>query len=109
MVVTSRGAEVRPVSRRNLPGGLVTFLFTDIENSTRLARLLGPAYRQVLIEHRRIVLRALTEHGGIPLFHEGDSTFVVFADASSAVAACISAQAGLDGHVWPTEGRPLVR
>jgi len=97
------------VSRRNLPGGLVTFLFTDIENSTRLARLLGPAYRQVLIEHRRIVLRALTEHGGIPLFHEGDSTFVVFADASSAVAACISAQAGLDGHVWPTEGRPLVR
>jgi len=98
------------VLRRNLPGGLVTFLFTDIEESTRLARLLGPAYRQVLMEHRRILLRALTDHRGFALFTEGDSFFVVFADASDAIAACIAAQAALDGHVWPSaQARPSVR
>ena len=96
--------------RHNLPGGLVTFLFTDIEGSTRLARLLGPAYRQVLIEHRRIVLRALSEHGGIPLFTEGDSIFVVFSDAASGVAACVSAQLALADYTWPSpQARPSVR
>ena len=96
--------------RHNLPGGLVTFLFTDIEGSTRLARLLGPAYRQVLIEHRRVVLRALSDHGGIPLFTEGDSIFVVFSDAASGIAACVSAQLALADYTWPSpQARPSVR
>lgn len=98
------------MARRNLPGGLVTFLFTDIEGSTRLARLLGPEYRQVLIEHRRILLRALTEHGGTALFSEGDSLFVVFSDATAAVEACIAAQFALRDHDWPSQqARPAVR
>ncbi len=96
--------------RRNLPTGLVTFLFTDIEGSTRLARLLGAGYRPVLVEHRRILLHALSAHGGIPLFTEGDSVFVVFASASDALAGCTAAQRALASHQWPSpQARPSVR
>src|SRR5215831_8587534 len=110
MVVLPGGRRNRNVLRRNLPSGLVTFLFTDIEGSTRLARLLGPAYRRVLVEHRRVLLRALSAHGGTALFTEGDSIFVVFAGAEQAVAACVDAQVALDKHVWPSpQARPSVR
>ena len=58
MNATSRGAEVPRVSGRiHLPSGLVTFLFTDIEGSTRLAQMLGAGYRPVLSEHRRLLAR----------------------------------------------------
>src|SRR6266545_3628540 len=65
----------------HLPKGLVTFLFTDIEGSTRLARMLGAAYRAVLTEHRRLLRRTLSASGGTPLFSEGDSLFVAFPEA----------------------------
>ncbi len=42
-------------ARMHLPSGLVTFLFTDIEGSTRLAQMLGPGYRPVLNEHRQVI------------------------------------------------------
>jgi predicted ATPase/class 3 adenylate cyclase len=93
-----------------LPSGLVTFLFTDIEGSTRLARMLGGGYRPVLLEHRRILVGALSKGGGIPLFTEGDSVFVAFAHASEALLACAAAQHALAAHAWPTpEARPSVR
>jgi len=88
----------------------VTFLFTDIESSTRLARLLGSEYRQVLIEHRKLLLQALSNRGGVAMSTEGDAMFVAFPDAGDAVAACVDAQLALAGHVWPnTEARPAVR
>jgi predicted ATPase/class 3 adenylate cyclase len=97
-------AEVR------LPSGVVTFLFTDIEGSTRLAQMLGTGYRPVLTEHRRLLCRELTACGGTPLFSEGDSLFVAFADARSALNACVHAQQALIEHDWPApEARPLVR
>ena len=111
--MTSRGREVsllRQRVRRNLPSGLVTFLFTDIEGSTRLARMLGGGYRPVLLEHRRILVGALSKAGGVALFTEGDSVFVAFADASDALRACAAAQLALAAHDWPTpEARPSVR
>jgi predicted ATPase/class 3 adenylate cyclase len=96
--------------KRNLPSGLVTFLFTDIEGSTRLAQLLGPEYRPVLAVHRHILRRALGASDGVAMFTEGDSVFAVFPDATAALRACIDAQRALAGHDWAKpDVRPRVR
>jgi predicted ATPase/class 3 adenylate cyclase len=88
----------------------VTFLFTDIEGSTRLAQMLGAGYRPVLTEHRRLLRHTLSACGGTPLFSEGDSLFVAFSDAKAALQACAQAQRALAIHDWPApEARPLVR
>ncbi|SDY05931.1 Adenylate and Guanylate cyclase catalytic domain-containing protein [Micromonospora pattaloongensis] len=97
-------------ARTHLPSGLVTFLFTDIEGSTRLARMLGAGYLPVLSEHRRLLRRTLATSDGAELFTEGDSFFVAFADAGAAMAACASAQRALTEHEWPTpDSTPRVR
>jgi predicted ATPase/class 3 adenylate cyclase len=89
---------------------MVTFLFTDIEGSTRLAQMLGAGYRPVLTEHRRVLRRTLSASSGTPLFSEGDSLFVAFPDARAALYACGEAQRALAAHAWPSpDARPLVR
>jgi len=94
----------------DLPSGLVTFLFTDIEGSTRLAQLLGADYRPVLAEHRQILRRALSAGDGVALFTEGDSVFAAFPDANAAIRACAEAQKTLTSHEWPNPAaRPKVR
>ncbi|HEX6500710.1 MAG TPA: adenylate/guanylate cyclase domain-containing protein, partial [Micromonosporaceae bacterium] len=96
--------------RIHLPRGMVTFLFTDIEGSTRLAQMLGDGYRSVLTRHRRLLRRILTAHGGTPLFSEGDSLFVAFTDPGAALTACVEAQRALAGYDWPhPQARPRVR
>ena len=50
---------------RELPTGTVTFLFTDIEGSTRLLDELGEGYAEVLAEHHRVVRKAIEEQGGV--------------------------------------------
>jgi predicted ATPase/class 3 adenylate cyclase len=82
---------------RGLPSGTVTFLFTDIEGSTRLLRELGERYANVLAEHNRLLREAFSRHGGLEVSTQGDSFFVAFADAGSAVAAAGDAQAALAG------------
>jgi predicted ATPase/class 3 adenylate cyclase len=97
-------------ARTHLPSGLVTFLFTDIEGSTRLAQMLGSGYRPVLSEHRRLLRRTLSASDGAELATEGDSFFIAFSDASAALDACVGAQRALAAHDWPTtEARPRVR
>lgn len=97
-------------ARIHLPSGLVTFMFTDIEGSTRLAQMLGPGYRPVLREHRRLLRRTLSAGDGTELFTEGDSFFVAFADAAAALDASLCAQRALASHDWPTpESAPRVR
>ena len=94
----------------DLPSGLVTFLFTDIEGSTRLAQLLGSEYRPVLAEHRAILRHALGAGDGVALFTEGDSVFAAFPDANAALRACAEAQRALVEHAWPhPQARPRVR
>ncbi|UQU65474.1 adenylate/guanylate cyclase domain-containing protein [Couchioplanes caeruleus] len=96
--------------RTELPSGLVTFMFTDIEGSTRLARMLGDGYRSVLNAHRGVIRDAVRNHSGIELFTEGDSFFVAFADAAEAVAACVASQRALADHPWPSpDVAPRVR
>ena len=64
---------------RELPTGTVTFLFTDIEGSTRLLRGLGDAYAGVLAEHQRLLREAFAAHGGREVDTQGDAFFVAFA------------------------------
>jgi predicted ATPase/class 3 adenylate cyclase len=84
------------------PTGTVTFLFTDIEGSTRLVQDLGSHWRSVLEKHQRLLRRAFAAHHGIERGTEGDSFLVVFTHASEAVAAAIDAEQALDAANWPT-------
>jgi predicted ATPase/class 3 adenylate cyclase len=90
----------------HLPTGTVTFLFTDIEGSTRLLQQLGDGYRAVQDDHARIVRGAIDEVGGVAIRTEGDSFFAVFADHTAAMRAAVAAQTALAAHPWP-HGRPL--
>ena len=82
--------------RRDLPSGTVTFLFTDVEGSTRLLQALGAdAYAGALAEHRRILREACGAHGGVEVDTQGDAVFVAFPTAPGALRAAEAAQAGL--------------
>jgi class 3 adenylate cyclase len=83
-----------------LPSGTVTFLFTDIEGSTRLLGRLRDRYVGVLAEHQRVLRAAFEEHGGREVHTEGDAFFVAFGRASDAVAAAVSAQRALACRRW---------
>jgi predicted ATPase/class 3 adenylate cyclase len=86
--------------RSDLPSGTVTFLFTDIEGSTRLLHELGNRYVEVLAEHRRALREAFASHGGAEVDTQGDAFFVAFARASDALAAADAAQRALaDGPI----------
>jgi class 3 adenylate cyclase len=80
---------------RQLPTGTVTFLFTDIEGSTRLLHELGERYADVLVEHRRVLREAFERHGGAEVDTQGDAFFVAFHRASDALAAAAEAQRAL--------------
>ncbi|HEX9697371.1 MAG TPA: adenylate/guanylate cyclase domain-containing protein [Actinomycetota bacterium] len=86
-----------------LPAGIVAFLFSDIQGSTRLLDTLGDDYTRILGEHRDLLRRAFLEHGGIEISTEGDSFFVAFERASDAVLAAVEAQRSLTRHEWPVE------
>src|SRR5262245_755729 len=86
MVASRRSDEV-------LPRGTVTFLFTDIEGSTRLLQERGDEYTELLAGHRHALRGAFARHGGVEMGTEGDAFFVAFARASDALAA---AAAGRD-------------
>jgi predicted ATPase/class 3 adenylate cyclase len=79
------------------PTGVVTFLFTDVEGSTKLLHELGDAYADALHEHRRLLRDAFTAHEGAEVDTQGDAFFVAFGRASDAVAAATHAQHALAG------------
>src|SRR5947207_7071567 len=80
-----------------LPTGVVTFLFTDVEGSTKLLHELGDAYADALHEHRGLLREAFTAHNGAEVDTQGDAFFVAFGLASDAVAAAADAQLALSG------------
>ena len=90
----------------SFPVGTVTFLFTDIEGSTRLLQALGAEYRDVLERHNAIIRRALAEHEGVEVSTEGDAFFASFRSARDAVAAAVSVQRALAAQHWPN-GQPV--
>jgi predicted ATPase/class 3 adenylate cyclase len=78
---------------RDLPSGTVTFLFTDIEGSTKLLHELGPeAYARALSEHRHILRQVFTAHQGVEVDTQGDAFFVAFPMASEGLKAAAEAQ-----------------
>jgi class 3 adenylate cyclase len=91
-------------------GGVVPFLFSDIEGSSRLLDELGPAaYTPVLERHRAILRAAFARHGGREQGTEGDSFFVIFDSAREAVLAAVESQRDLAAEPWPEGVEVLVR
>ena len=94
-----------------LPRGTVTFLFTDIEGSTRLLEELGAEnYGAALAEHRRVLREAFERHGGVEVDTQGDAFFVAFPTAPGALAAAREAQEalGLRVRMGLHTGTPLL-
>src|SRR5918999_2679320 len=73
---------------RRLPAGTVTFLFTDVEGSTRLLHSLGAeGYAEALAEHRRAIREACASEGGVEVDTQGDAFFFAFPTAPGALTA----------------------
>jgi YVTN family beta-propeller protein len=86
----------------DLPRGTVTFLFTDIEGSTRLLKTLGSGrYREVLASHQQLLRAVFDEAGGREIDTQGDAFFVAFHRANDAVGAAIMGQRALAEYDWP--------
>ena len=82
---------------RDLPAGTVTFLFTDVEGSTRLLHELGAeGYAAALAEHRRVLRGALAAHGGVEVDTQGDAFFVAFPTAPGALTAAAEITTALE-------------
>src|SRR5512142_921237 len=93
-----------------LPGGTVTFVFTDIEGSTRLLQELGDeGYGRVSGDHRRLVRETFGAHGGTEIDTQGDAFFFSFPRARDAVAGAVDAQRALRDHEWPDARAVSVR
>ncbi len=93
----------------DLPTGTVTFLFSDIEGSTKLLQRLGERYAEVLADHQRLLRQAWADHDGVEVDTQGDSFFAAFARATDALAAAAQAQRALAEHSWPPGGQVRVR
>jgi predicted ATPase/class 3 adenylate cyclase len=101
---------LRPMTARSLPTGTVTFLFSDMEGSTRLLQNLGPArFGDLLEQHNALLRAAFARHGGTERGTQGDSFLVMFPEAPAAVTAAAEAQAALARAEWPAATPVRVR
>jgi class 3 adenylate cyclase len=89
--------------------GTVTFLFTDIEGSTRLLQQTGEGYAAILADHHRILRKAVAELRGREIDNQGDSFFFAFEPANAGVGAAVLAQRALAEHPWPEGAEVRVR
>jgi class 3 adenylate cyclase len=92
-----------------LPSGTVTFLFTDLEGSTRLWDEHPDAVKAALARHDNIVREAITSHGGHVVKTTGDGFHASFATAHDAVESAITAQRALGSEEWTGTGPLRVR
>jgi predicted ATPase/class 3 adenylate cyclase len=100
----------RQMTDRVLPTGTVTFLFSDMEGSTRLVQDLGPAaFTRILEQHNALLREAFAGHGGTERGTQGDSFLVLFPEAPAAIAAAAAAQTGLHAAGWPADATVRVR
>ncbi len=83
------------------PVATLTFLFTDIEGSTRLIQELGTGYPALLDRHRVLIDEAVRSEGGQTFGSEGDAQFTRFESAAAAVRAAVAAQRALAREPWP--------
>ena len=95
--------------REGLPSGLVTFVLTDIEGSTRLLRHLGDRYPSLLDTHNSVLREQWVSYGGVEVNTAGDSFVVAFQSAGDALVACIAAQRVIADCRWPAESVVRIR
>jgi len=93
----------------DFPSGTVTFLFTDVDGSTRLLKSLRDRYGEVLADHRRLLRAVFAEYGGHEIDNQGDAFFVAFARAKDGVRAAVAAQRALAEHPWSKGDEVRVR
>jgi YVTN family beta-propeller protein len=93
----------------DLPSGSVTFLFTDIEGSTRLLEALGDEYATILTDHQRLMRDAFARHEGREIDTQGDAFFVAFPTPRDAILSAIEAHRALRDHGWPDDLQVKVR
>src|SRR5438132_2606904 len=95
----------------DLPTGTITFLFTDIEGSTRLWEQHSEVMRDALARHDVLLTEGISRHGGLVVKSrgEGDSLFAVFPRAAEALAAACTLQQALCVEPWPPEAPLRVR
>jgi len=111
-VVTVRArAEIaaRESDASSLPRGVVTFLFSDIEDSTGLTRQLGNHYARLLAEARSMLRTAVRSSGGQVVDIRADELFAVFKGASDALAAAVAIQRAAEAHIWTDGARVRIR
>ncbi len=89
-----------------LPTGTVTFLFTDLESSTRLWESHAEEMRVALARHDALLRQAIEAHGGHVVKTTGDGVHAVFGVAEAAVSAAVEAQRSIGTETWP-EGVPI--
>ena len=92
-----------------LPEGDVTFLFTDVEGSTRLLEQHPAAYGRLIARHHELIEDAVERHGGVVFETIGDAVYAAFAEPVEGVAAAHASQLGLAGEDWGELGRIKVR
>lgn len=109
MPLRRRGSALETSEGADLPVGVVTLLFSDIEGSTWLLQALGEAYGEVLAGHHRLLREVWPAHGGVEVDTVGDAVFVAFADPTQALGAAGAAQSALSAHTWPPGGEVRVR
>jgi hypothetical protein len=101
-----KGAKIPQRTSAAQPTGTITFLFTDIEGSTRLLDKLGDQYAVALGEHHEIMRAAIQKWNGHEVDTQGDAFFVTFTRASDAIQCAAEAQRTLSTHQW-AHGKPL--
>src|SRR5512143_2059738 len=92
-----------------LPTGTVTFLFTDIEGSTRLWETQRSAMQKALARHDALLRQMIERHHGHVVKTNGDGALAAFASATDALEASIAAQQALGAQPWPRPVRIRVR
>jgi class 3 adenylate cyclase len=85
----------------SLPTGTVTFLFSDVEGSTRLVQTAGGAYATVIADVRRLLRAEIEATGGCEVDATGDELSAVFGEVQPALQAAIAGQERIRDHAWP--------
>jgi class 3 adenylate cyclase len=101
--------QIRGGGPRSLPTGHVTFLVTDIVDSTGLLQQLDEGYGPVLADIRRLVRTAVRRHGGREVDARGDEVFSAFGRAPSALVAALEVRRAISSHAWPNGTTVQVR
>ncbi len=101
---------LRQMAARMLPTGTVTFLFSDMEGSTRLVQQVGSGrFGAILERHNALLREAFARHGGMERGTQGDSFLVMFSEAPGAIAAAADTQRALAAEAWPEDAQVRVR